>query len=250
MARRELQLEGEEKAVSRSLQKKKAEESVHAGRRQRMREKYDEMGLNAFQPHEILELLLYNFVPRGDVNPLAHVLINTFGSFDLVIDAPYEELRKVPGVGENIARQICLLRDTYRYYRVSRTNRLVLDSTAKIGQYVIPRFLGLNTEKFMLVCLNDQFQVLTCKTLEEGGFHSVNIDNKKILETALAFQSSKVVLVHNHPNGNIYPSHEDLETTKSVSDVLAAVNITLLDHMIVAGESFLSLMEFGMVSHA
>ena len=93
--------------------------SVHEGHRQRKKEQFREHGLDAFADHEALELLLYYAIPRQDTNPIAHRLIERFGSLEGVFSAPAYELQKVEGVGENAATLIRLLFPLCRRVRTS-----------------------------------------------------------------------------------------------------------------------------------
>ena len=83
--------------------------SVHDGHRQRLKERFCKEGLDNFDEHQVLELLLFYCIPRMDTNPIAHALLNRFGRLAQVLEAPVEELEKVPGIGHNAAVFLSLI---------------------------------------------------------------------------------------------------------------------------------------------
>ena len=106
----------------------------HDGHRERMRQRARETDMRGFQPHEVLEFLLMYAIPRRDVNPLAHKLIERFGSLSGVLDARPEELMQVPGVGENAATLLSSLVSVFSAYQRDRwRKRPCLSSRKEAG---------------------------------------------------------------------------------------------------------------------
>ena len=106
--------------VSRSLT---MENNLHANHRSRLRRRFQKEGLAHFEPHQMLELLLCYAIPRRDVNPLAHRLIDRFGSLSGVFEAEYEELLRCPGVGENTATLLRMIAPLCRAYMMDKESR-------------------------------------------------------------------------------------------------------------------------------
>jgi DNA repair protein RadC len=211
-----------------------------------MKKRFLEHGLDNFDDHTVLELLLFYALPRGDVNPLAHRLMDQFGSLAAVFDAPVDELTKVEGVGENTAVYIKLLPQMGRRYMLSRSRfDDILDSTKKAGDYLVPCFFGERDEVVYMVCLDAKCKVLGCKRLFRGSVNSAAVSIRKIVENALQYNSTSVIIAHNHTSGIAVPSREDYETTRRIGAALAAVDITLTDHIIVADDDFVSLADTG-----
>ena len=128
--------------------------NIHEGHRERLKKRFLEHGLESFEDYSVLELLLFYALPRSDVNPIAHALINKFGSLAAVFDAPVEELTHVPGIGINAAEYIKLIPQVSRRYLISRASfDNILDSTKKAGEYLLPRFYAERDEIVYLVCL-------------------------------------------------------------------------------------------------
>ena len=220
--------------------------NIHDGHRERMKKRFIEHGLENFDDHSVLELLLFYALPRVDVNPIAHKLINKFGSLSAVFDAPADELAKVDGLSTNTALFIKLIPQVSRRYLMSRSSfEDILDSTEKAGRYLMPYFFAERDEIVYMVCLDAKCKVLNCKRLFEGSVNSANVSIRKIVENALLFNATSVIIAHNHTSGIALPSEEDKLTTRRIENALRAVDIGLTDHIIVADDDFVSLADNG-----
>jgi DNA repair protein radc len=219
--------------------------SVHDGHRQRMIQRFLHEGLDGFEEHQILEMLLFYSIPRRDTNETAHRLIDAFGSLSGVMDAPYQELLNVSGVGENTAAMLKLLPALTRVYQSAAVRDIRVNSSAAAGEYLLPRFIGRRDEAVFLVCLDAKGQVLSCNLLHEGSVNSAEVNIRKIMSNVLKYNASNVILAHNHPGGVALPSDEDLATTRRIRDALAPMEVTLVDHIIVAGGEYVSLADSG-----
>ena len=220
---------------------------IHEGHRHRLKERFRKEGLDGFTDVQILELLLFFCIPRRDTNPIAHELLARFGSLHQVLDAPLHELEKVEGIGQQASTLISLTRQMARSYSVSQASvGKILNTTAKCGEYVKPFFLGKREETIYLLCLDAKCKVLCCSEVGRGNVNSAGLSVRKIVETALAFNATSVVLAHNHPSGLAIPSNEDVATTLRVAMALYAVGIFLADHIVVSEDDFVSMVESGM----
>ena len=221
-------------------------ESIHKGHRQRLKERFAKDGLDNFTDVQALELALFYVIPRRDTNPLAHALLDHFGSLDQVLDASVEELAKVPGMGESAAVFLHLITEMGRYYLVSRsTQNKVLPTLEDCANYLVPFFHGRRLETVFLLCLDAKCKVLCCKEVGEGSVNSAGISVRKIVETALGANASAVVLAHNHPSGVAIPSGEDIQTTRRIAMALQAVDVQLVDHLVVADADYVSMVQSG-----
>ena len=221
-------------------------ENEHEGHRARLRKRFRESGLDSFEPHNVLELLLFYAMPRGDTNPLAHRLINEFGSLSGVLEASPEDLMKVPGVGENVATFLTMIPQIARKYMEDKSEvRGNIEGVTAAGDYILSRFLGRSEENVLLVAVDNRNCILASRFIAEGDATSANISKRKVVEEALRMGATKVILAHNHPSGILTPSAEDETCTKTVAKDLAVVGIPLDDHMIVSGSKYLSLRECG-----
>ncbi len=223
---------------------------VHEGHRERLKARFLEHGLNSFSDIEALELLLFYAIPRRDTNELAHLLIKRFGSLSGVLAAEYNDLKDVPGVGSSAATLIKLVPQMLKLSRIDDSSRArsPITSSQAAGDYFIPRFMFEDEEIALLACLDPQKRVIACTELARGVVDSVQASPRRIVETALKFRASSVILAHNHPGSIAQPSEDDLKMTQQICSSLALVGITLTDHIIVAGEDYVSLADAGMIN--
>lgn len=222
--------------------------SIHQGHRARLKQQFSQFGERVFDDHQLLELLLFYAVPQGDVNPLAHRLINHFGSFSAVLDAKPEDLKKVSGVGDHVAIYLTMLPQVLRRYEISRANHdCRITSTAEAGEYLRHYFVGARNELVYMLCLNTKGKVLCCSLLAEGGLDRVGLDPRKVVELALEHQASSLILAHNHLNGIALPSEADRTFTLALRPLLQSLGIQLLDHIIVADGDFVSMVDCGLL---
>lgn len=221
--------------------------SLHDGHRQRLIQRFLEEDLDNFEPHNVLELLLFYAIPRKDTNELAHVLIDTFGGLKGVFDAPYEELVKVNGIGPNAAALLKLVPSLTRTYYSSDARNIVLDTSEKSGEYFLPYYIGQNEEVVRLACLDAGGKVISNQILHRGSANAAEVNIRKIVNIALRNNAMGVILAHNHPGGLPLPSEEDVATTKSIRDALIPMGILLMDHIIVAGQDYVSMARSGII---
>ena len=223
--------------------------SVHDGHRARVKRRFIENGTVGMDDYQVLEMLLFYSVPRGDVNPLAHELMNRFGSLSGVLDAPVSALTEVSGVGENTAVLLHMMPQLQQRYLLSRTRvETMITSTDAAGRYLMPYFHGERDEVVFLVCLDAKYKVLSCDKLFQGSVNSAGVSVRKVIECALAHNSANVILAHNHASGIAIPSQADIDTTQRIHTALESVGIRLTDHIIVTDDDFVSMADSGLLT--
>lgn len=220
--------------------------TMHEGHRKRMRERYLAEGLDGFASHEVIELLLYYSRPRGDMNPLAHQLIDTFGSFKGVLEAQPEQLMSVPGVGEETAILISLILPLFRRYQACLRDEIPrIVNRGDAERYCLSLLAGQRTERFYVLSVSADGHLLGQRLIAEGSLSEVATYPRKVVETALNYNAYSVLLCHNHPSGACRPSGEDVRSTRQLLTLLTGLNIRLMDHIIVAGENTYSMTQHG-----
>lgn len=223
-----------------------ANPSVHKGHRERLKARFLETGLDSFTDVQALELLLFYAIPQKDTNPIAHALLDRFGSLSQVLDAPLEALKKVPGISDHSASLLRLVTELARFYQVDSAQRTeVLTSLDACGRYLVPRFFGRKVETVFLLCLDAKCKVLCCREIGEGSVNAASISVRKVVEAALSANATSVVLAHNHPSGVALPSTDDVQTTRRIAAALSAVEVKLIDHIVVAEGDFISMVQSG-----
>ena len=221
-------------------------ENLHEGHRKRMKERFIKSGLDDFAPHNILELLLFYSIPRGDTNPVAHRLIDTFGSLSGVFDATPEDLAKVDGVGENSAILISMIPQIARKYLEDKADTAnIVGGCSDIGAFLLPKFVGRTNEALMMVSIDNKNKIISCSVVAEGTVDSAKVSRRKIMEEAMKVKATRVILAHNHPCGVAVPSSEDVVMTKEIGRLFAQVGIELVDHIIVANDDYVSMAASG-----
>lgn len=212
------------------------EKSIHAGHRERIRERARREGLASFSEHEVLELLLTYAIPQKDVNPLAHELVARFGSLANVLDADEEELMRVNGVGRNAALLLSLMPQLMRYYQTNALGeKPVVTNLKQAYAYCAPLFVGARQEHLYMICLNKSGQVLHVTLMHTGTVDQVALYPRIVVQTALRHGAHAVLLAHNHPSGSREPSYADRKATADVTAALKVMDISLVDHMVFSG---------------
>lgn len=217
------------------------EKNLHEGHRTRLRERAIENGLDSFNEHQILELILSFYLPRVDTNPIAHKLILEFGSLGAVLEAKAEDLVKIQGMGEKAATFLHLIPQILKAYKKSKmsegfvvtTPKNVFDYLGEVMQYV-PH------EEFYVICVDGKSKVLNTKLLSKGTNSQVELNMQQITKTALQLNASGIILVHNHPSGTSEPSLEDISLTKKAYLALSLNGICVMDHLIIGKNDYYS----------
>lgn len=221
-------------------------ENIHEGHRKRMKERFMKSGLDDFAPHNVLEFLLFYSIPRGDTNPIAHRLIDAFGSLSGVFDATPEELVKVSGVGESTAILISMIPQMARKYLEDKADAVnVVGGCGDIGAYLLPKFVGRTNEALMMVSIDNKNKVISCSVVAEGTVDSAKVSRRKVMEEAMKVKATRVILAHNHPRGVAVPSAEDVAMTREIGRLFAQVGIELVDHIIIADDDYVSMAASG-----
>ena len=219
---------------------------VHDGHRERKREQFLRHGSDAMADHELLELLLFYAVPRRDTSPIAHALLERFGSLQAVLSAPAGELEKVPGMGRSAAALVRLVAPVYRRARSSAAeNEVVLDTTERIGSYFLELFVAERQEILYQLCLDAKGRRINVYKISEGDASAAPVNVRRIVENAIISGAAMVVLAHNHPSGVALPSPEDRAATRQVQTALDAVGVRLVEHIIVADNDYTSMRQDG-----
>ncbi len=216
---------------------------AHGGHRKRLKARFVREGLDSFENHNALELLLFYAIPQRDTNELAHQLIEAFGSFSAVFDASVESLMQVAGVGENTAILIKMIPAMYAKYvqDKNRADVLFLKSAEATGEYLVSQFAGKSHEQFLAVLMNHKCKVLNTVVISEGTADSTAIHLRKITEAAIHAGATNLFLAHNHPDGVAAPSVADVDATRYLIRSLSGLGIRVNDHFIVSGNDWFSM---------
>lgn len=226
------------------MEKKEKAPNPHKDHRARVKARFSREGLESFAPHQVLELLLFYAIPQKDTNELAHRLLDRFGSLAGVFSAGEGELCSVDGIGEHAATLLRLFLPAASYALTDDAGRQkeAFRDLKSVGEYFVRRFMGAQKESVYLMLLDNRYSLIDCVKVYEGSINSVAITPRKLVELAYHSHASMAVLAHNHPFGIAVPSKDDIDTTATLKRAFDTMGISLLEHVLVAGESYAPLL--------
>ena len=217
------------------------EENLHKGHRQRLLKKYGENGISSIEEHEMLEILLFFAFSRCNTNEISHRLIHEFGSLKNVLYAPVDDILKVKGMGYTSAVLLRFLGDIVNYLNLPDNSSVRLSSIDKILEYCKENFTNSDREYCNFLMLDKRDFYIGCLDLTGRQFSTVNLDLKNILMTAFNVNASDTIIVHNHPHSSAKVSNSDIKNTRIIAQTLNALNIGLIDHVIIGTDGYYSM---------
>lgn len=220
---------------------------MHEGHRSRLRESFIRHGAASFYDHQLLELLLFHSIPRTDTNPVAHKLLEHFGSLADIFDAPIDELMQVEGVGEKSALLISLVGACMQRKERSTKKKARLHTPAAAMRYCKTLFWAERNECMYVILLDKKQEVLRHDKVSSGTLNETAVYPRTVVECALRGRASSVLLAHNHPSGDVNPSSDDIETTMLILRALEPIGIRLHDHIIVGRDMAYSMARNGII---
>lgn len=223
------------------MEQQNKKKNVHEGHRERMRNKYVNKGIEVFEQHEILEMLLFYAIPRKNTNDIAHRLLEACGSLSAVFDAPIDILMQ-QGLSYNAAVLLHMIPDLSRAYQSDKfDNEEKIITDENIGKKMVHLFAGKNEECVYAFFLYAKGKEKYSGIISKGDASSAPLFSKDIVSIAARCKAVTVIIAHNHPSGVAFPSRADLEATADIADALDTIGIHLADHIIVADRDYISL---------
>jgi DNA repair protein RadC len=220
----------------------------YLGHRDRLRERFDQIGGEALPDYELLELLLFRSVPRRDVKPIAKDLIRRFGSFAEVLGAPVARLAEVDGVGLSVARDLKIAEAAAR--RLTRgavAKRTLLSSWSTVIDYCRTAMAFATREEFRILFLDKKNGLIADEVQQTGTVDHTPVYPREVLKRALELSASALILVHNHPSGDPSPSGADVRMTRDLVDIAKPLGIAIHDHIIVGRDGHASFKGLGLI---
>ena len=216
-------------------------ENIHKGHRERLRNQLLKGGIDNFSEHQIVEVLLAFTIPYKDTNPLAHKLLDTYGSLANILDSDVDELCKISGIGIKTATFLTTLPDVFRMYKISKSkNNEALHSPKLAYEYFSARIPIIKDEIFYYACLDNNNNVIKFSQFGRGGARHVNINVRDFTNEILKVPTCGVIICHTHTSGQPRPSLNDIEFTKKLLASLKFLGISLLEHIILSPVGFYS----------
>jgi len=224
------------------------EKPDYFGHRERLRQRLLSAGAEALADYELLEFLLYAARPRGDTKPLAKALLRRFGSLAAVLGAEAEALGTVKGMGDaSIAALIAVRAAARTMLREDLHKRSVISSWQQLLDYCTARIGYADTEEFHLLFLDAKNALIADEKQQDGTVNHTPVYPREVVKRALELAASAVIMVHNHPSGDVTPSKADIEMTRAVREAVKAVGIALHDHLVIGRGRHTSFKSLGLL---
>ncbi|MBI5236811.1 MAG: DNA repair protein RadC [Deltaproteobacteria bacterium] len=216
--------------------------------RKRLKERFKKNSLETFHSSEVVELLLSFTVPKKDVRVLSKALIQKFKSLRGIVDAPAEELKALPGIGENAALLIKLIKNVSGVYLKEHiVGSDVIHGPRDVLNYLKLTLSSENIEKFLAIYLNSRNEAIAIEVLHEGTINQTTVYPRKAIELAFRYNARSVIFVHNHPSGDPTPSEADRQLTKALDRASFAVDLIVHDHLVIGRNRHFSAREHGWI---
>lgn len=218
------------------------------GHRERLRQKFLKAGLKGFMDYEIIELLLTLGTPRRDCKSQAKEALRRFKTLRGVLEADEEDLQEIKGIGSRNVFGIKLVQEvSRRFLRERMIRRPFCHSPKEVFDYLYHSLRDLKREKFKVMFLDAKNQIIDEKTIFEGTVDSSAVYPREIIKSALKHDASSLIFVHNHPTGDPEPSSSDRQITKELIFAASAIQIRVLDHIIIGNNCYFSFADKGLI---
>ena len=217
-------------------------DSLNAGHRERLRERFLKGGADALHDYELLELLLFRAIPRRDVKPIAKMLLQRFGSFAEVIAAAPARLKEIDYVGDSVVAELKIVEAAALLLaRQSMRKRLELGSFSQVLDYCRGAMAFLETEEFRILFLDKKNGLIADEVQGRGTVDHTPVYPREVIRRALELNASAIILVHNHPSGDPTPSTADVTMTETIADLARSLGVKLHDHLIIGRDGHCSM---------
>ena len=227
---------------------KQPDKPDYLGHRERLRSRFLKRGADAVGDYELLELLLFNARPRGDVKPLAKALLRRFGDIAGVISASPDELAQVSGLGKSsIATLKAVQAAALKLIIAPLSKRPVLASWQHLLDYYRASMAYLKVEQLRLIYLDRQNKLIADEVLQQGTVDHTPVYPREVVKRALDLGAAAIIMVHNHPGGDSRPSEADIAMTGQVVAAVSAIGIQLHDHVIIGRNGHSSFKSLGLL---
>lgn len=218
------------------------------GHRDRLRQKLLARGAGALDDYELLETLLFAFLPRRDVKPIAKALLVRFGGVSAIFAAPPEDIASVKGMGETSAAYLkATAALSARAAREDIAAKPIISSWTALVTYVRSQLQHETREQFRVLFLDKKNQLIADEIMTRGTIDHAPVYPREIARRALELASSSLILVHNHPSGDATPSRADIDVTRELIDALSVFDISIHDHLIVGTGGVTSFKSSGLI---
>lgn len=224
--------------------------NVHKNHRQRLRAELRNIKFNTLDDYKAIEFLLFNCHKIKDTNPIAHNLINRFGNFVNVLEASYDQLMLVEGVGDATASFITSILPLMERYTTQKANSKIKLTTTYDYVKIYGEIIKHSQKEYLaIIPVNNRYEGSKFVKVEVGVNDNVEVIFDHVYNAIRDTDFKKVIIMHNHPSGNPNPSPEDLSTTSLLAVKLHVFKIEILDSIIVSENGYYSFKDEGYMDY-
>lgn len=218
------------------------------GHRNRLKNKLLRSQVGMLDDYEIVELLLFNSIPRKDTKPLAKQLLQHCTSIGQVINMPRYRLEEIKGIGASTIALFKLIQEVIaRVNKEQLINKPMITSQDNLITYLRSAIGYSTTECFCTLYLDNKHSLIIDKLYDHGTVNAISVYPREIVKDAVYHDASSVILVHNHPSGITNPSEVDLILTRAVQEALNTISVKLTDHIIISSNSYFSFRKHALI---
>ena len=220
----------------------------YKGHRKRAKERLIKFGIETLRDYEIVELMLFLIFKRKDVKPIAKRLLNRFGTIDGILNATFQELTKIEGIGISAFNAIKIINGIVIAAVKSKViKKKHINCFEDVISYCKLNMKYLVAEELRVLFLNTVNEIMADEVIQKGDLNTVSIYPRMIVKRCIELGANGVILVHNHPSGDPTPSSDDVFTTDKIYKALETLDISLQDHIIIGGDRFVSFKALGIL---
>lgn len=221
---------------------------IGVGHRKRLRDRFLQSGLDGFLDYEIVELLLTLGTPMKDCKQMAKNAIKKYGGLRGALDATFEDLQEIKGIGPSNAFGVKLFQAiAERYAKEKIPSKISLRTPKEVSEYCREKLGREKKEHFLVIYLDSANTVISIKDISTGILDSSLVHPREVFEPAIKLLAAHIIAVHNHPSGDLDPSLDDLKITQRLVAVGELTGIDVVDHLIISSHGYISLREKGVM---
>ncbi len=219
-----------------------AADHPHKDHRSRLRGRFLASGLSDFAPHNVLELVLFYSIPRRDTNPIAHALLDAFGSVSAALAAERSRLLVVPGIGDGTVRLLTALREILTTADEGSTQRQRASNAGALGSLFCRLLSPYEDEATAAVFLDNSLRVIGHRVLPGVSPHAPSFSFAAVSEETIRLCAAHCAIAHIHGDGLALPVSADLDMARAARHALDGAGVHLLEVYIVSGRRYSTLL--------
>ena len=213
----------------------------YVGHRKRQKEKFLNNLPSSFSDYELIELMLFQSIPRKDVKPLAKELLNKFGNLNNLVNSNQENLSEVKGTNQSVFMNLKIIKELINRVLANQVlKQNVIGSWSALLEYLKFNMSNLRLEQFRVLFLNKKNILIADEIMATGTIDQTPVYPREIIKRILTHEAGAIILVHNHPSGNTKPSNSDIDLTTQIVNACKTVNVSVHDHVIIGKGEFYS----------